>query len=186
MGYNINPQELRFLQQIAENEEVAPICHLLRAIATGVDLPSDDILSIEDYLMDRTAELDSEDIEVPGFFDAIRSIVAKVVNSTPSQAQDQFGQSSIPGMPGMGPQANSAPKKVRKPRTPKSDAAEPRTSKKEKYKESEITAENIPQYLLDINNIINMVVDARCQEEIERRITAEKKLEQLQKILGGL
>ena len=97
MAYNLNPQELAFLQRYAEHEDIAQISHLLRAIISGVDLTKDDLLSIEDNLMDRTSDMENEGLEVPQFFGAIRSIIARLVNSQPS-APDQSRQNIIPGM----------------------------------------------------------------------------------------
>lgn len=185
---NLGQNELQFLQRMAENPEVGSVSHLLRAIASGVELTSDDILSIEDYLMDRTAELDNEGLEVPAFFDGIRSIIAKVMSTAPAKPQ-----SNGPVLPGFEPAGQipqqfqaKAPQKQRKPRVPKPESDEPKITKKEKYKDCDLTAENIPQYLVDIHNIVNLVVEARCAEEIERRIAAEKKLEKLQSVLKGL
>lgn len=190
MAYNLNPQEVSFLQRYVDHEDISSISHLLRAIISGVDLTKEDLLSIEDYLMDRTAEIEGEGLDVPQFFDAIRNLVARIVNSAPAHLDGNKG----PVLPGLaGPQGYApggfqpppAPKKERKPRAkPASD--EPRVSKKEKYKDANLTPDNIPPYLVEIHEIVNQVVEARCQEEIERRIVAEKKLEQLQKILGGL
>lgn len=189
---NLGQNELQFLQRIAENPEVGSVSHLLRAIASGVELTSDDMLSIEDYLMDRTAELDNEGLEVPAFFDGIRSIIAKVISTAPAKPQGNG-----PVLPGFEPAGqipqqmnhqfqHQAPQKQRKPRAPKAESDEPKVTKKDKYKDCDLTAENIPQYLVDIHNIVNLVVEARCAEEIERRITAEKKLEKLQSVLKGL
>jgi hypothetical protein len=187
MAYNLNPNEISFLQRFADHEDIQSISHLIRAITSGVDLTRDDLLSIEDYLMDRTAEIEGEGLEVPQFFEAIRNIVARLVNSSPVQ-QEASKTPTLPGVqsyPQQGFQGAPVPKKERKPRArPVSD--EPRVSKKEKYKDADLTADNIPPYLREIHEIVNQVVEARCQEEIERRIAAEKKLEQLQKILGGL
>jgi hypothetical protein len=188
MAYSLNPNEIRFLQQVADNEEIGTISHLLRALTTGVDLTRDDLISIEDYLMDRAGEIDNEGLEVPQFFDAIRSIVARLVNSPSTSVEQPKGASPL-GLTGMGAQQTADGRKPRKPRVAKEASEEPREpkqSKKEKYKEAEITPDSVPQYLIDIHAIINQVVDARLEEEIERRVTAEKKLEQLQKILKGL
>jgi len=189
MAYALNPQEIRFLQQIAEHETVGSISHLIRAIVTGVELTKDDLLSIEDHLMDQAGEIENEGLEVPPFFDAIRNIVARLVNTgAGSQAAPQNAQNNPLNYPGAGPQAYQEPKKARKPREPKVDSDEPRTpkvSRKEKYKE-DLTPDNIPVYLLDIYEIINQVVEAKCADEIARRIAAEDKLAQLQNILKGM
>lgn len=189
MAYALNPQEIKFLQQVAEHEAVGSISHLIRAIITGVELTKDDLLSIEDHLMDQAGEIENEGLEVPQFFDAIRSIVARLVNTgAGSQAAPQNAQNNPLSFPGAGPQAYQEPKKTRKPREPKVDADEPRTpkvSRKEKYKE-DLTPDNIPAYLVEIYDIINQVVEAKCADEISRRIAAEDKLAQLQNILKGM
>jgi hypothetical protein len=187
MAYNLNPNELAFLQRFSDHEDIASIGYLLKSIVSGVDLTRDDLFSVEDYLMDRANEIEGEGLDVPQWFDGIRSIIAKLINSPQGGIESvkamqppglqQFGQSPLQQAP--------APKKERKQRV-KAVSDEPKPSKKEKYKDSELTPDNVPPYLRDIHEIINQVVEARCQEEIERRLVAEKKLEQLQKILGGL
>lgn len=187
MAYNLNPNELAFLQRFADHEEIASIGYILKSIVSGVDLTRDDLFSVEDYLMDRTNEIEGEGLDVPQWFDGIRSIIAKLINS-PQSGIDAGKAMQPPGLPPFGQpplQQALTPKKERKPRAkPVSD--EPKPSKKEKYKDAELTPDNVPPYLREIHEIMNQVVEARCQEEIERRIAAEKKLEQLQKILGGL
>ena len=185
MAFILNQNEIRFLQQFSQHEEISSISHLINALITGVDLTKKDLVFIEDYLMDKSREIEDEGLDVPQFFEAIRNIVARIVNSpttTTEQPKDWNGQNPYE----TSQQDDKTNKKVKKPREAKAPSSEPKISKKEKYKESEITADNIPQYLLDINTIINQVVEARCQEEIERRIVAENKLEQFQKILRGV
>lgn len=190
MAQKLNPEAIRFLQQFASHEEVGSISHLLNAIVSGLDLNPKDYLAIEDYLMDRTSELEQEGLEVPAFFEAIRNIVGRLMSSTPAQPAQGNG-STLPDYAPVGQQPNQPlqsfqpQKPARKPRANVEPKA-PRVSRKEKYADADLTPENIPQYLLDIHDIVNAVVEARLQEEIKRREEAEEKLLRIQKTLGVL
>ncbi|MFA5403412.1 MAG: hypothetical protein WC358_00585 [Ignavibacteria bacterium] len=170
-----------------DHEDIASISYILRSIISGVDLTRDDLLKVEDHLMDRGNELEEEGLDVPQWFEGIRTIIARLINSPQSGIESSKTAPPL-GMQQFGPpqvQQTPLPKKERKQRA-KPVNEEPKPSKKDKYKDGELTPDNIPVYLREIHEIINQVVEARCQEEIERREVAEKKLAQLQKILGGL
>lgn len=192
MAHKLNPEAIRFLQQVASSEEVSSISHLLNAIVSGLDLSQKDYLAIEDYLMDRTAEIEQEGLEVPTFFEAIRNIVGRMMSSAPSTPSDgnspmlpdymPVGQQN---QPVQGNRQRFQPKPQVKPRANR-EPKTPRISKKERYADSALTPDNIPQYLIDIHEIVNAAVEARLQDEIRRRVEAEEKLIRIQKTLGVL
>jgi hypothetical protein len=61
--------------------------------------------------------------------------------------------------------------------------AEPRSSRKEKYNDIELTGENVPQYLKDIHAIMMNVLEQRLADEIALRQQAEAKLAKLLEVL---
>lgn len=193
MAYNLNPQERQLVQNLVNHEDMQSVSYILQSILLGSDIHPRDIESLDDHCMDLANNSESEGFQVPAFIDALRNICDKLFSSAGVPAQTQFAPltanipAAQPGVltPYQPTQPPVKPPKPPKPKKPVSEAT-PKVKPTEKYKKTELNAENIPPYLIEIHELVEKIVDARCAEEIKKRIEAEEKLEKVQKLIGAL
>lgn len=174
----LTPQEKQFLGSVAQQEQLSSVSYVINALVNGVEVGIKDLYALDDSLMDIANEIEAEDLKVPPFIDAIKDIIGRLISTGPQVV------SQNPANPITQYQQQGVPKKtkVMKPKVERAPA-EPRSSRKEKYNDIELTGENVPQYLKDIHAIMMNVLEQRLADEIALRQQAEAKLAKLLEVL---
>ena len=176
---NLNPNEKAFLNAIKDREDLNGIAYLLNAALTGQDLHGDQIDQVIDYCNDTDVESSSTGLPVPNYIAALRNLFLKIASSpgtTPDIIAQQLG--GAPKQP-----IETKPLRIKKPKIEK-DPNEIKPVKIEKYSKTELNTEEIPPYLVEISQIIDKIVAAKCADVYKENADLKAKLAKFKDLLG--
>lgn len=194
MALNLTPQEKAYLASIKDHEDLSSISYILQSIIQDMDLPLRDFEVIDDKCADICSECEDTGLAVPKFIGFLRNLYDRAVSGGASTPQTDMvltpfnGPQPFQNAFGMQPQQ---PQKVKKPKAPKPQNLEPKVVKPKvdplvQYLNTDIDGDNIPEYLVTINDIINKIVAAKNEELIRENIQLKEKISMIQSLFGGL
>lgn len=186
----LTQQEIRFLTSIKDNEALQNVSYLINALLTGVDLRADQIDQVLDHCNDLRHDSASEGTPLPPFVETLWALFTKLATggNTSQDILSKQNQNDPFYQPLQQPAQQQEYKRKKEPKT-----KDPNTVKVPKVKENpltkyantEIDAENIPQYLLEISQIIDKIVAAKCEDIVKENTELKAQLAKIQALIGG-
>lgn len=182
----LNSQQIAFINQIKDKEELSNISFLLNAATVGTDLHSTQIDQILEHCEELRTNSMAEGSDLPKFVDMLWDLF-NMISMTGGKGSDILTQQNQAD-PYFSPGATPEPvRKKKEPRLPSSTPKTPRVKEDvvAKYSNTEITTENIPPYLLEISQIIDKIVAAKCADVVKENAELKAQLAKIQALIGG-
>lgn len=164
----LTQQENRFLNSIKDHESLQNISYLINALIAGTDLHGDQLDQIIDHCNDLRHDSASEGTPLPPFVETLWTLITKIAtgggtsNDILSQQNQGDPYERLPQLP--------ETKKRKEPKHRDPNVVKVSRVKENvlaKYANTEIDAENIPQYLIEISQIIDKIVAAKCEDIVK-------------------
>lgn len=180
----LTPQEIRFLSSIKDHELVQNVSFLLNALVAGTELHSSQIDQVIDHCNDVRSEHAAEGTPLPNFIEVLWELFTRL-SMGGGKTPDILAQQN-PQDPYFQPPTPQQVEKKKKPKDPTQvKPPKPRESIVSKYANTEINPENIPAYLLEISQIIDKIVAAKCADVVKENADLKAQLAKIQALIGG-
>lgn len=181
----LTQQEIRFLSQVKDHEALQSVSYLITALLTGTELHPNQIDQVIDHCNDLRSDSASEGTPLPNFVEALWGIFTKLAMGG-GNSSDILGQ-QVNNDPFFQPLQQVPEKKKKQPKQRDPDEPKPVRVKENplvKYANTEIDAENIPPYLVEISQIIDKIVAAKCADVVKENAELKAQLAKIQALLG--
>lgn len=183
----LTQQEIRFLSQIKDHESLQSVSYLITALLTGTELHTTQIDQVLDHCNDLRSDSASEGTPLPNFVEALWEIFTKLAMGG-GKSSDIISQ-QVNNDPFFQPLQQLPEKKKKEPKQKNQDEVKPVRVKENplvKYANTEIDAENIPPYLVEISQIIDKIVAAKCADVVKENAELKTQLAKIKALMGGL
>jgi hypothetical protein len=184
----LTQQEIRFLSQIKDHESLQSVSYLITALLTGTELHPTQIDQVLDHCNDLRSDSVSEGTPLPNFVEALWEIFTKLAMGG-GKTPDILAQQANNDPYFQAPQSLPEKKKKKEPKHKNPDDQKPVRVKENplvKYANTEIDAENIPPYLVEISQIIDKIVAAKCADVVKENAELKTQLAKIKALMGGI
>lgn len=180
----LTQQEIRFLTSIKDHELVANVSYLINALLTGTDLHPTQIDQVIDHCNDVRSDHAAEGTPLPNFIETLWDLFNKIAMGG-GKSTDILSQQANAD-PFFQPLPQTIPEKKKKQKDPSQvKTVKPRESTVSKYVNTDIDSDNIPPYLLEISQIIDKIVTAKCADVVKENAELKAQLAKIQALIGG-